>query len=84
MAATVVVTPNQWNARAGRDGHFSLRDVPPGTYTVVAWHKAAGFFRKQIEVVAGRGTSIGFLIPLDDDGAFPAREADSLKLQSRK
>jgi len=86
MAAAIVVTPNQWYAKADRDGHFTLRDVPPGTYTVVAWHKAAGFFRKQIEVVAGRGASLDFLIPLEDGAPLPAheaaRDADAVKLQS--
>jgi plastocyanin len=82
MAAAIVVTPNKWYARADRDGHFTLRDVPPGSYTAVAWHKAAGFLRKQIEVVAGRGASLEFLIPLDD--AAPARETDALKLQTRR
>lgn len=64
MTATIVVTPNQWAARADGDGHFDLRDVPPGEYTAVAWHKAAGFFRKQIKVVPGRGATVEFLVPL--------------------
>src|ERR1700676_1098751 len=46
MAATVVVGPNRWAARADRDGIFTLKDVPAGTYTVVAWHKTAGTIRK--------------------------------------
>jgi plastocyanin len=86
MAATIVVTPNQWYAKADKDGHFTIRDVPPGTWTVVAWHKAAGFFRKQIEVTAGGGASLDFLIPLDDATPAvhePVHEGDSLKLQSR-
>ena len=53
MAGAVVVTPNQWYAKAARDGQFSLHDLPPGTYTVVAWHKTTGFIRKQVQVVEG-------------------------------
>ena len=83
MGAAIVVTPNQWNAKAERSGHFTLHDVPPGTYTVVAWHKAAGFFRKQIQVVAGSSPSVEFLVPLDDE-AGPGREVEPLKLESRK
>lgn len=67
MAATVVVTPNRWYARPDRAGHYRIADVPPGKYTVVAWHKSAGFYRKSIVVEQGRDPSIDFLIPIDVD-----------------
>jgi plastocyanin len=67
MAATIVVAPNKWNTKVDRDGRFVLHDVPPGMYTIVAWHKAAGFFRQQIRVTAGKNESVEFLIPIDDD-----------------
>jgi plastocyanin len=65
MAATIVVTPNRWYARAGRDGQYRIDNVPPGQYTVVAWHKSAGFFRKQIVIEPGRGAEADFFIPID-------------------
>ena len=68
MTATIVVTPNRWNAHADRDGHFALKDIPPGTYTVVAWHKAAGFFRQTVAVEADKPAHIEFLIPVDENG----------------
>jgi plastocyanin len=68
MTATIVVAPNKWYTKADRDGHFVLPDLPPGNYTVVAWHKAAGFFRQQIRVGAGRSDNVEFLIPLDENG----------------
>jgi plastocyanin len=64
MSATIVVAPNRWNAKADRDGAFELPDVPPGRYTIVAWHKAAGFFRQQINVTQGQGAHVQFLIPI--------------------
>jgi plastocyanin len=67
MAATVVVTPNRWYARADRAGHYQISNVPPGQYTVVAWHKAAGFFRKPIVVGEGSGAVADFFIPVDND-----------------
>ena len=36
MAATVVVTPNRWFARADPAGQYTIPGVPPGRYTVVA------------------------------------------------
>jgi plastocyanin len=65
MTATIVVAPNRWNVKVARDGTFELHDVPPGKYTIVAWHKAAGAFRKPVEVVADHRAYMEFLIPLE-------------------
>ena len=67
MAATIVVTPNRWYARPDRTGQYRIADVPPGQYTVVAWHKSAGFFRKTIVVGNGQDGVADFLIPLEAD-----------------
>jgi hypothetical protein len=67
MSAVVVVTPNSWNTRADGSGHFLLEDVPPGRHTVVAWHKAAGFFRQTVEIGPDRNAGVSFLIPFQDD-----------------
>jgi len=68
MTATIVVAPNRWNTKTDGEGRFALHDVPPGKYTIVAWHKAAGFFRQQVQIVADRDEKIEFLIPLDENG----------------
>jgi plastocyanin len=70
MSAVVFVTPNRWSTTADPQGHFTLPAVPPGTYTIVAWHKSAGFFRKKIEVTADRSTPVEFVIPLDENGVL--------------
>jgi plastocyanin len=77
MAATIVVTPNRWYAQADRSGRYRIADVPPGQYTLVAWHKAAGYFRKTVVVEAGHDASADFFIPLEDDahGAAPVKDA---------
>jgi plastocyanin len=69
MAATIVVTPNQWNTMGDRAGKFALHDVPPGEYTLVAWHKTAGFFRQPVRLAAGQDVKTEFLIPLNADGS---------------
>jgi plastocyanin len=68
MGATIVVAPNRWNTQADGEGRFALHDVPPGKYTIVAWHKAAGFFRRTVVVGAGRDERVEFLIPIDENG----------------
>jgi len=63
MAATIVVAPNRWAARADRNGSFVLKDVPPGTYTVVAWHKTAGTFRKTVTIGEFVNVEANFTLP---------------------
>jgi plastocyanin len=73
MAATVVVTPNRWYARPDRTGHYRIPNVLPGRYTVVAWHKSAGFFRKSITLGQGQAADADFFIPIGDDAKEPDR-----------
>ena len=47
MSAVIVVTPNRWSTTADAQGHFTLPAVPPGAYTVVAWHKSVGIFPQE-------------------------------------
>ena len=65
MEATIFVAPNRWYAMADRAGHFRIANVPPGQYTVVAWHKTAGFFRKSIVVEPGHDSAADFFIPIE-------------------
>ncbi|MDH3272104.1 MAG: carboxypeptidase regulatory-like domain-containing protein [Gemmatimonadota bacterium] len=38
MAAYVIVTPTPYTATTGPSGRFTIADVPPGRYRLVAWH----------------------------------------------
>jgi plastocyanin len=85
MQATVVVTPNRWYARPDASGQFRIPDVPPGKYTVVAWHKSAGFFRKTIVVEEGHGAVADFFIPIGDTppAEGPVKEASMSAMGGR-
>ncbi len=74
MAATVVVVPNRWYARPDSNGQYRISNVPPGQYTVVAWHKTAGFFRKTVVIADGRDVAADFFIPLDVDSKQEAEK----------
>ena len=65
MSGVIVITPNQWYAKADGDGRFLIPGVPAGSYTVTAWHKAAGFFRQTVKVAQDRKIAVNFNIPLD-------------------
>jgi plastocyanin len=73
MTATIVVTPNRWTTRADASGRFVLPDVPPGSYVIVAWHKAAGFFRQRVEVKPDRTANVSFFIPFEAKGTISAK-----------
>jgi plastocyanin len=74
MAATVVVTPNRWYARPDGNGQYRIPNVPPGQYTVVAWHKTGGFFRKTVVIENGHDAAADFFIPVDVDQKLEAEK----------
>jgi plastocyanin len=78
MAATVLVTPNRWYARPDPSGQYRIPNVPPGQYTVVAWHKSAGVLRKTITVDAHHDATASFFIPLDVDAKDEAQQDPSI------
>lgn len=64
MSAVILVLDNPFYATPGREGTFSIPDIPPGEYTLVAWHERIKPVRKKIRVTAGQPTVINFNIPL--------------------
>ena len=45
----------------GKDGTFELPgDLPPGKYTITAWHEKHKTLTKQVEVKAGQTVEIQF------------------------
>jgi plastocyanin len=85
MEGTIVVTPNRWYAQPDRSGQFKIPNVPPGRYTIVAWHKAAGFFRKPIVIEAGHNAVADFFIPIGDDPQekSPVKDASMGPMEGR-
>ncbi len=60
MHAYVFVARNPYYAIARRDGSFEIADIPPGRYTVRAWHPYLGEKEKTIEIQAGGLTETRF------------------------
>jgi plastocyanin len=52
MSAVVVAVDGRSVTRPGADGGFTLADVPPGRYTLRAWHERGGEVAREIEVGA--------------------------------
>ena len=53
MAAWVVATENGYFSVSGKQGGFNIPDVPPGEYTVTAWHETLGSLSKKVTVGEG-------------------------------
>ncbi|MDA8173139.1 MAG: carboxypeptidase regulatory-like domain-containing protein [Nitrospiraceae bacterium] len=59
MRGYLYVFDNPYEAVTDSNGHFVIRDVPPGTYTVEAWHADLGTVDvKNVNVSGGRATTI--------------------------
>ena len=64
MSAVVLVLDNPYFVTPAEDGKFSLADIPPGEYTLVAWHERIKPVKQKVRVLAGQVTSVSFNIPL--------------------
>jgi plastocyanin len=60
MEAWVRVVDNPFFAVTGPDGRFSLHGLPPGTYTIKAWHEQLGVREMQVTIAPGRGSAVDF------------------------
>ena len=50
MLGWVYVVDNPYYAVTAKDGAFTIKDVPPGSYTLVAWQEYAGFVESPVTV----------------------------------
>lgn len=53
MLGFMYVAKNPYYAVVGGDGSYTIGDVPPGSYTLNAWHPVLGVQKKQITIAAG-------------------------------
>ena len=61
MHAYVAVFKHPYFAVTGKNGSFDLRSLPPGTYTIKAWHEKLGTSTQKITVAANENKVINFV-----------------------
>src|SRR5467141_1320200 len=61
MRGYIAVFKHPFFAVTGVDGHFDLRNLPPGEYTVEAWHEKLGAVKQTITVAAGEAKNMDFV-----------------------
>jgi hypothetical protein len=66
MSAVVVVLDNPFFAVPDASGRFRIDGIPPGAYTVTAWHERARAIRRAITLGAGQTLDTRFDIPLEE------------------
>lgn len=60
MNAYVGVLPHPYYAVSAEDGTFSIDKLPPGTYTLEAWHEELGTATQQVTVAANQTADVTF------------------------
>ena len=60
MKSYVAVFKHPFFAVTGKDGSFQLPNLPPGEYTVEAWHEKLGTMTQKITITAGETKSLDF------------------------
>ena len=60
MRAWIVELDHPYFATTDESGKFSIADVPPGTYELVAWHEVMGEKTAKVTVVAGAPAKVDF------------------------
>jgi hypothetical protein len=58
MEGWIYVVDNPYHATTGADGAFSITDVPPGEYTLVAVQPSTGPVETKVTVIAGQATKL--------------------------
>jgi hypothetical protein len=60
MRGYIAVFKHPFFAVTGKDGSFELKNLPPGTYTITAWHGKLGTQSQKVTVSAGQSQTLDF------------------------
>lgn len=66
MFAWIWVAETPYAALTGKDGRFSLADVPPGTYTLAVWHELFGTKESSVTVPPKGSVTVNIALSLLD------------------
>jgi len=60
MTASLAVLPHPFFATSGTDGSFTIKGLPPGTYTLEAWHEKYGVQTATVTVAGTESKTADF------------------------
>jgi plastocyanin len=61
MKGYIAVLKHPYFAVTDKNGHFEVKDLPPGTYTINAWQEKLGVQSQKITVTAGQSQNLDFV-----------------------
>jgi len=61
MRGYIAVFKHPYFAVTGKDGAFDLSNLPPGTYTIKAWHEKLGTATQTVTIAANETKEISFV-----------------------
>jgi hypothetical protein len=64
MSAVVLVLDNPYFAVPDAEGRYSIPRLPPGDYTIIAWHERIRPITHRLHVEPGQLARLDFTIPL--------------------
>ena len=64
MTASIMVFDHPYFAMPAADGSFTIGDLPPGRYTVSAWHERIGESSRAVTLEPGGTTDVRFSLPV--------------------
>jgi plastocyanin len=65
MDGVVYVAPTPYTSRVDEKGHYSIDNVPPGTWTVKTWQRRRRFLEKSIPVTVELSNPVTLDLPLE-------------------
>lgn len=69
MNAYIAVSPTPYFQVTGVDGSFTLKNVPPGTYMLAAWHERYGTSEQTVTVASKESKKVAFTFEAETGGA---------------
>jgi len=60
MSAFIVVTQNPFFAKPDDKGNYAIENIPPGTYTLSAWHESLKPESREVKVSEGSKARVDF------------------------
>jgi plastocyanin len=61
MKGYIAVFKHPYFAITDKDGNFEMKDLPPGTYTIKAWHEKLGTQVQKVTVASGQPAKLDFV-----------------------
>lgn len=67
MSAVILVLENPYFAVPGADHRYRIGNIPPGTYTLVAWHERSAPVETQVDVKEGQTLELDITVPIENE-----------------